>query len=863
MPTSPVAARRAPLHEVVVGALVLVLALLLGWAPAETASGAGAGAGTRSVRATLAQEESVPVQVLLEQVSPAVASPGAALAVRGSIRNVGRVPVPTYAVRVDTAYRGLDTRGALTSWASGELDLATTRMLGLDEIGVDLAPGAEVDFQVQVAAGTVAPPFDFATLPMSIEVLGETSDRPVRGRLRTFLPWDGETQYRHTPIPVAWLVPVTLPPDPELASLDDDVRRQAWLRATGPDSAARALVDELRNSPVTFLVDPALLAPLQPVATLVVPEPTGEEPVEEEPPAEPPDEQPGTPTTDPPTTDPPTTGVPGAPTSEGPSPTSPTAPDRGTAPDTATPTATGPGQDQEPNGGAVPEQPPTGGDDPADDDPADDEPADDDTDPREGQDVPTEPDDPAADLRGALADLDPDRLWWLPVGDTDTAALTDLGVATEVIAGLVAGQLPAPAADGEPDPAVEAEPAPSAAELLATGRRDVAWPALASVTDDQLAVHRAVWEGAEEQTGALSAMVVPSASVEELDGLTTPAARRHPDGPVLLGYDEVLSGIAINAGTPATDGAAEQRLLAETLAVYQERPADRRTLLLTTPRGTSVDPDTLRVLSTSLRQAPWLRPTSGEELLRAGMAQAQSAALAGTPPRVTAPGDPTAYPLPEQTPLTRTRIEQVEEARDRLVGAAQIVPGGDLRARSWDPVLDQQFSTRWREGPASWPAATTDARSVASEVTSGISVNPTTVNFLADEGLIQITVSNDLPVPVTDLRMTVTPGNGRLRVVEQPEPITIGAGSRATVQFRARAVAAGQVPLDTALTTPNGTQVSGAESMQIRVRPTGAWIYWVLGGVAGVILVLGLVRAVRPPRAGTTDPATSRSGERE
>jgi hypothetical protein len=399
--------------------------------------------------------------------------------------------------------------------------------------------------------------------------------------------------------------------------------------------------------------------------------------------------------------------------------------------------------------------------------------------------------------------------------------------------------------------------------LLATGRRDVAWPALASVTDDQLAVHRAVWEGAEEQTGALSAMVVPSASVEELDGLTTPAARRHPDGPVLLGYDEVLSGIAINAGTPATDGAAEQRLLAETLAVYQERPADRRTLLLTTPRGASVDPDTLRVLSTSLRQAPWLRPTSGEELLRAGMAQAQSAALAGTPPRVMAPGDPTAYPLPEQTPLTRTRIEQVEEARDQLVGAAQIVPGGDLRVRSWDPVLDQQFSTRWREGPASWPAATTDARSVAFEVTSGISVNPTTVNFLADEGLIQITVSNDLPVPVTDLRMTVTPGNGRLRVVEQPEPITIGAGSRATVQFRARAVAAGQVPLDTALTTPNGTQVSGAESMQIRVRPTGAWIYWVLGGVAGVILVLGLVRAVRPPRAGTTDPGTSRSGERE
>src|SRR5690606_15026658 len=124
----------------------------------------------------------------------------------------------------------------------------------------------------------------------------------------------------------------------------------------------------------------------------------------------------------------------------------------------------------------------------------------------------------------------------------------------------------------------------------------------------------------------------------------------------------------------------------------------------------------------------------------------------------------------------------------------------------------------------------------------GVRINPTTINFLADEGLIQLTVSNDLPVEVSNLRITLTPGNPRLRVVQQPEPVTVGPGSRATVQFRARALAAGEVEVRTTMTTPDGTPVGRPEVMQVRVQPTGAWIYWVLGSVAGIILVLGLWR---------------------
>jgi hypothetical protein len=132
-------------------------------------------------------------------------------------------------------------------------------------------------------------------------------------------------------------------------------------------------------------------------------------------------------------------------------------------------------------------------------------------------------------------------------------------------------------------------------------------------------------------------------------------------------------------------------------------------------------------------------------------------------------------------------------------------------------------------------------------ITGGVRINPTEVNFLAQEGLIQITVVNELPVAVQDLQLGLEPGNGRLRIIEAPEAITIGPTSRATVQFRAEAVAAGEVPVRATLSTPSGLTVGEAQDLGIQVRPTGIWIYWVLGGLAGVILILGLARALRRP----------------
>src|SRR5690606_34325989 len=60
---------------------------------------------------------------------------------------------------------------------------------------------------------------------------------------------------------------------------------------------------------------------------------------------------------------------------------------------------------------------------------------------------------------------------------------------------------------------------------------------------------------------------------------------------------------------------ARQYVLAETAVVARERPADRRDLLLTVPRGFTGDPELLAEQLTALAQAPWLERIGLEEML--------------------------------------------------------------------------------------------------------------------------------------------------------------------------------------------------------------------------------------------------------
>lgn len=70
-----------------------------------------------------------------------------------------------------------------------------------------------------------------------------------------------------------------------------------------------------------------------------------------------------------------------------------------------------------------------------------------------------------------------------------------------------------------------------------------------------------------------------------------------------------------------------------------------------------------------------------------------------------------------------------------------------------------------------------------------------------------------------------------------------------TVQ--ATALAAGQAPVHVLVTTPGGEELTHPATLEVRMRPTGSAIYWVIGGAAAVLLAAGTWRSVRRPRKQT------------
>lgn len=134
-----------------------------------------------------------------------------------------------------------------------------------------------------------------------------------------------------------------------------------------------------------------------------------------------------------------------------------------------------------------------------------------------------------------------------------------------------------------------------------------------------------------------------------------------------------------------------------------------------------------------------------------------------------------------------------------------------------------------------------------SGLAQGIRVVPSTVNFFADSGVLQVTVTNTLDSDLSGVRLLVDPDGrqSRLRILSQPEPLEIRRNSRITVRLPVEAVAPGVASVPTRLTTPVGTPVGDDATLRVEVRPANGWLVLVVGGAAAVIFVVGLYRALR------------------
>lgn len=374
------------------------------------------------------------------------------------------------------------------------------------------------------------------------------------------------------------------------------------------------------------------------------------------------------------------------------------------------------------------------------------------------------------------------------------------------------------------------------------GRADVAWPADGGYTSTTESGLRSMY-----RSPALAAQVVSSSVLPVADDGSTPAAtQRSRSGLALLASDESLSALLARTSSPGEAVLSAQQFVAESAALLNELPGTQgRQVFVTAPRGFDPDPSGARAFFETAASIPWLTATSTDAQLTAAR---RAVPMSSAP--VTRPSRPSASP---GRPVLTPRRASTLETTLRTVRAVALIrddPGNEF-SRTWTRAAEQLASARWRANAPGWTVLNTRVEAASRETTTAVRVAAGTINFLAESGRLQITVLNDLPVAVKDVKLAVEASNPRLRIDSQPPALRIGPRSRTTVNISVTALAAGPVPLRTVLTTPDGTVIGQGADVQVRVTPTGDWVYWGLGALGGVILLLGLIRTFGRRKATT------------
>lgn len=373
------------------------------------------------------------------------------------------------------------------------------------------------------------------------------------------------------------------------------------------------------------------------------------------------------------------------------------------------------------------------------------------------------------------------------------------------------------------------------------GRADVAWPADGAYTAIRERVIRQMYAGGLAAE-IVSQTALPAAAV-------TDAARRSANGVPLLAYDERLSGMFASTRSMPSAVLSAQQFIADSVLLLNELPGTRRSVLVAAPRSFAPDPAALRTFLSAVSAVPWLAQSGLDSLLDAA---ARATPISPTETLVKRPAGTPRDPVASRSAvLTGARGRAVEGTLSTVAGVARIRADGTDFARVWTEAGQQLTSARWRGRLQQWSQVDARVDKEAQATARAVTVSPRNVNFLADKGRLQITVSNTLSVPVHDVTLRLIPDNPRLRVDQQPALMHIGARSRTTVTARVTSLSAGLVPITTTLTGPDGTVLGRGAVLKVQLSPTGDWVYWALGAIAGTILVLGVARSVRrrPRRA--------------
>jgi len=251
------------------GAL-LSLAVVLGAGTAAYAAPAAVTTAPIALTAAPAAVTTAPAAVTpagltisVSAITPAVARPGQTVTVTGTIDNAGESPLSVPVVRLVRGTTTIDTRDAVTTWA-GTTTRAAGSVLASERIHEPVPAGGSTAFRLRVHAVTGLATATWGVLPVSVEAGSVV--------LHTFLGFQRVKEYE--PLRTAWLVPITLGPDPDLWGPPGATREKAWRTALGTGSRLDRLVMATQSEPVTWAIDPLLLHPAAAPPTSATPSPT-------------------------------------------------------------------------------------------------------------------------------------------------------------------------------------------------------------------------------------------------------------------------------------------------------------------------------------------------------------------------------------------------------------------------------------------------------------------------------------------------------------------------------------------------------------------------------------------------------------
>lgn len=252
--TSAARPRRLPVRAAFIAGLSLLLGLLQ--IPQATVAQARTGSGSRTA------------SVALDTIGPVVPAKSGAITLSGTVTNDGRSTITDAKIGVRTAPGGpLSSRSALTAAASRTGYNATDgfRVSGSAVALADVPAGASRPFSLKVPVSELGLTDD-GVYQLGVTVTGQSGSEPyqhVLGIRRTFLPWSQKGGAKPTRFTYLWPlidrphVAVRTQTDEQQSPifLDDDLAGEL-----APGGRLQQMVDLGRNLPVTWVVDPDLLA---------------------------------------------------------------------------------------------------------------------------------------------------------------------------------------------------------------------------------------------------------------------------------------------------------------------------------------------------------------------------------------------------------------------------------------------------------------------------------------------------------------------------------------------------------------------------------------------------------------------------